>query len=150
MQPSQTSEVPLWLCNLSGVQAACQLQGAPSCHQAQCPGWGARKSSSPSHRPTVPTHSQCTSKGWQPLSQDARGTGLGAVKVMPAPSGMVATMLPCSPQLRSCCACTRVPARGRGQGWGGQAGWYLGAGEWATENPPWRGRKAAGGRTNVS
>ena len=54
------------------------------------------------------------------------------IKVMPTPLQMAATILPCSPHLDP-----TVPGRGREQGWGDQAGWHLGAREWATENPPW-------------
>ena len=60
------------------------------------------------------------------------------IKVMPAPLPMAATILPCLPHLDP-----TVPGRGREQGWGDQAGWHLGAREWATENPPWGDRKAA-------
>ena len=138
------------ICQVCKQPTSCRAPPPAMKHSAQAGGRGSHPPLPTGPRSQLTHNARLMSKGWQPLSQEVRGTGMGAVKVMPAPSGMAATMLPCSPQLRSRCACTWAPARGRGQGWGGQAGWYLGTGEWATENPSQGGRKAAGGRTNVS
>ena len=51
VQPSQSSEV--LLCNLSGGQAAYQVQGTPFLPPSTEPRLGVEMALSPSHRPTI-------------------------------------------------------------------------------------------------